>query len=147
MYKDEILSSRLAHYTRVSLVLMYVLAYRLPHTLENACRAREMHPRKIGMVETYISYDRSASIYQVDHAVWQPCLLQYHHKYAGRIYLCISKLPYHYIAAHGWSSRQVTTDSGKVKWGHSQHKPFQRTVLHPVMYTRCRYWLLLIYFS
>src|SRR5688572_19755068 len=127
MYKDEILSSRLAHYTRVSLVLMYVLSYRLPHTLENACRAREMHPCKIGMVETYISYDRSAGIHQVDHAVWQPCLLQYLHKHAGRVDLRIGRLPHHHVAAHGGSSRQVTTDSCKVKWGHSQHKPFQRT--------------------
>src|ERR1700730_2346177 len=95
-----------------------------------------MNPGKKPVGKTNLAKSRTIHIDQVDHPVWQSRLFENSHEHLGSIHLSIRRFPYYHISAHCSRSWKITTDNGKVKRCNRQHKSFQWTILHTVMYTR-----------
>src|SRR5690606_23973752 len=129
----------------IGFVLMNIVTDGLPHVLEYAGGACEVHPCKVRVVKAYLAHNRSAGVYKVDNTVGKSSLAEYLHEDAGRVDLCVGRLPNHHITAHGRSRGQVAADGSEVERCNSQQEAFQRTVLHSVVNTGNRQRLLLVY--
>src|SRR5688572_2305639 len=99
------------------------------------------------MVHTYPSDRRTVNIDQVDHTIRQPRFFQYTHEHLCRVYLCIGRLPYHHVTAHGCRCWKISTNCSKIERSYCQHETFEWSPLHPVMHPGTAYWLLFVYLA
>src|SRR6478609_1923002 len=101
MYKDEVLAARFTYDARIGLVFRDVLTDALPHALEHPGRSGKVYAGEIGMRIADLANHWTGRVDQVDYTSREACFYQNVHKYSRAVDLCISRLPDHYITAHG----------------------------------------------
>ena len=107
-------------------------ADRLPHALEDAGRAGEVHAGEVLACERGVADLRAGAVDEVDHAVGQAGLLQQLHQEVRGVGRGRRGLPDDGVPHQRGARREVAADRGEVERRHREDEAFERAVLQPV---------------